>query len=207
MLWHGLLEGTEQLLNPLLKRDAATMGQLAALQGRVVRIVCLRLEKTFLLWPSAQGLHLELNQDIEVDAEIQGTQEQYLRFLLQPEQRESLLFQGELTLLGDAQLVRKLQDMLMALDVDWQGALEGPLGTVPTSFLAASLNHFSRFHRAAFSTVGEDWREYLQEELTILPGAYELDQYRMQVRSLSQSTDRLQARIERLQSQLQNLSS
>lgn len=145
MLTQGALEAAEQLINPLLQRDAAAILKLAPLTGKVIRVRCtvsgmtrsditgsdiIVPDITVLIWPSAQGLHFERDSSpepapaeasippIAADAEIEGSFENFARFMLAGERREALLFAGALTLRGDTALVRKLQQITGDLDLD-----------------------------------------------------------------------------------------
>jgi len=205
MLIHALLEVAEQLINPVLKRDPASLRQLAELDGRVLRIRCFQPDLAVLLWPSSQGIHLEQDQDIDVDAEVRGSREQFVAFLLAGKEQERLLFQGDITLLGDAQLVRRLQGIFTQLDLDWQGLLEKPLGVVPADLLLSPLRQLSQWPKSVLNSSRADWQEYLQEEIALLPGEYEISAQGKGVNQLRQSTDRLEARVQRLQNRIQQL--
>ena len=205
MLIHALLEVAEQLINPVLKRDPASLRQLAELDGRVLRIRCFQPDLAVLLWPSSQGIHLEQDQAIDVDAEVQGSREQFVAFLLAGKEQERLLFQGDITLLGDAQLVRRLQSVFTQLDLDWQGLLEKPLGVVPADLLLSPLRQLSQWPKSVLTSSRADWQEYLQEEIALLPGEYEISAQGKGVNQLRQSTDRLEARVQRLQNSIQQL--
>lgn len=208
MLNHAILEVAEQLLSPLLKRDPVVLKQLAALDGKVLRVRCLKPDRSFLIWPSSQGLHLETDQDISVDTEIQGTAEQFSRFLLaDKEQQERLLFQGELILSGDTGLVRHLQGSVSSLDPDWAGFIERITGTLPVAVIESVSSQLIAIGRQLTASGPADWTEYLQEELRVLPGEYEQSQFSKQVRKLRQSSERLDARLQRLQQQLDQLNS
>lgn len=208
MLNHAILEVAEQLLSPLLKRDPVVLKQLAALDGKVLRVRCLKPDRSFLIWPSSQGLHLETDQDISVDTEIQGTAEQFSRFLLaDKEQQERLLFQGELILSGDTGLVRQLQVSASSLDPDWAGFIERITGTLPVAVIEGVSSQLIAIGRQLTASGPADWAEYLQEELRVLPGEYEQSQFSEQVRKLRQSSERLDARLQRLQQQLDQLNS
>ena len=220
MLLHGLLESAEQLINPLLKRDAAAQVRLAAMGGKSIRIRCTQPELAVMIWPSAQGLHLERDvsdadadvsvagrSDIRVpDAEVSGPLNDFIRFLLAGDRREALLFEGALTLRGDTALIRQLQQLIAGLDADLIALFERRLGVIPSALLAAPLSALSRWRSGAGKTAMLDWQEYLQYELALLPAEAELAGYRDGVREARRSTDRLNARVERLQQQIQTLS-
>ena len=215
MLLHGALESAEQLINPLLKRDAAALEQLAAIAGKVVRVRCTQPEIALLIWPSAQGLHFELDRssareeieaDLEVDAGVEGSLNDFARFMLAGNRREALLFEGALTLRGDTGLVRKLQQITSTLDLDLAAVSEKVIGVVPTALLSAPLSGLARWRDGLGKNAMQDWQEYLQYELALLPPEAEQKGFSDGVLGVRRSVDRLNARVERLQQQVQSLS-
>lgn len=220
MLLHGALESAEQLINPLLRRDASALSQLGRMAGKVIRVRCIfsdigtQPESAILIWPSEVGLHLELDasfsadqtaQPLSVDAEVEGSLNDFARFMLAGDRREALLFEGALTLRGDIGLVRKLQQVIAVLDLDLASVSEKLIGVVPTALFSAPLSGFARWRLELGKTAIQDWREYLQHELTLLPAEAEMKAYRSGVLDVRRSVDRLNARIERLQQQLVSL--
>ena len=217
MLLHGALESAEQLINPLIKRDAAALKQLAAIAGKVVRVRCTQPEIALLIWPSAQGLHFELDSSLgseelaseaglQVDAGVEGSLNDFARFMLAGDRREALLFEGALTLRGDTGLVRKLQQITSSLDLDLASVSEKVIGVVPTALLSAPLAGLARWRAGLGKTAMQDWQEYLQYELALLPPEAEQKGFSDGVLNVRRRVDRLNARVERLQQQIQSLS-
>lgn len=220
MLLHGALESAEQLINPLLKRDAAALEQLAAIAGKVVRVRCTQPEIAVLIWPSAQGLHFELDSSLgseklasegaeaglQVDAGVEGSLNDFARFMLAGDRREALLFEGALTLRGDTGLVRKLQQITSTLDLDLASVSEKLIGVVPTAVLSAPFEGLARWRAGLGKTAMQDWQEYLQYELALLPPETEQKGFSDGVLNVRRRVDRLNARVERLQQQIQSLS-
>lgn len=208
MLIHAMLETAEQSLNALVARDPASLNKLKRLDGNVIRVRCIRPEQSFLVWVSAQGFHLETDQAINADAQVEGTSEQFIRFLLSDKaQQERSLFQGELILSGDTALVQRLQALLMDLDPDWAGLFESLGGTLPVAVFSQLFDHLQGAGRALTGSVRADWQEYLQEEIRLLPGEYELKAFSGQIRTLRRDSDRLSARLQRLKQQADHLCS
>ncbi|WP_417598700.1 SCP2 sterol-binding domain-containing protein [Oceanospirillum sp.] len=215
ILLHGALESAEQLISPLLKRDATARSQLGMMAGKVIRVRCIQPEMAVLIWPSEQGVSFELDNaadaelsgsDLKVDAEVEGRLSDFVRFMLAGDRRETLLFEGALTLRGNTGLVRKLQQVVSTLDLDLASFSEKLIGVVPTAVLSAPFTGFARWCPALSRTAMQDWQEYLQYELALLPAAAELKGYSDGVLNARRSMDRLNARVERLKQQVQALS-
>lgn len=211
MFWHAALEATQLVVNGLIAQDAGAQAQLQALQGKVLRVRCLDPQLSCLVWPSSQGLALEKEafsaegDGSPVDAEVCGTAAQFRRFMLAGEEQERLLFQGELQLSGETQLIQRLQGILKQMDLDWPRVLEAGFGTVPTAVLLSPMKALQTWHQQARRSRQADWQEYLQYELSVLPSRHESTDRHRQINAVRQSTERLEARIQRLQSQLESL--
>jgi ubiquinone biosynthesis protein UbiJ len=215
LLVHGLLESAEQLVNPLIKRDASAVFQLGRLSGRVVRLRCTQPEIAVLIWPSGEGLHIERDTSVDfdaneeppqiVDAEIEGSLEHFMRFMLASEQREAMLFEGVLTLRGDTGLVRKLQQVIASLDLDIASISEKCIGIVPTAIIGEHLAGLIRWKRSLVYTGALDLQEYLQEEMALLPTKAEQQSVADGILNTRRRIDRLDARVQRLQQQVLSL--
>ncbi|UYG08212.1 SCP2 domain-containing protein [Halomonas sp. M4R1S46] len=199
-----LLSGLERSLNVLLARDPAAPARLARLAGQ--RIL-LRLEHPPLALAvhfHAQGLDL-LRQDeapeeaydavVELDAETLGE-------LLGGAPVERLMFQGKLSVRGRVHLLEAARDLLLDLDLDWEGELARWLGDIPAHSLAEGIRSLGRWGLRTRQELCADVSEYVFEEARLLPGRYQLEILRDHLTELEVATDRLEARLERLRRRL-----
>ncbi len=199
-----LLGGLERSLNVLLARDPAAPARLARLAGQ--RIL-LRLEHPPLALAvhfHAQGLDL-LRQDeapeeaydavVELDAETLGE-------LLGGAPVERLMFQGKLAVRGRVHLLEAARDLLLDLDLDWEGELARWLGDIPAHSLAEGIRSLGRWGLRTRQELCADVSEYVFEEARLLPGRHQLEILRDHLTELEVATDRLEARLERLRRRL-----
>ncbi|MDN3557591.1 ubiquinone biosynthesis accessory factor UbiJ [Halomonas maura] len=199
-----LLGGLERSLNALLARDPAAPARLARLAGQ--RLL-LRLEHPPLALAvhfHDQGLDL-LRQDeapeeaydavVEVDAETLGE-------LLGGAPVERLMFQGKLAVRGRIPLLEATRDLLLDLDLDWEGELARWLGDIPAHSLAEGVRSLGRWGLRTRQELCADVSEYVFEEARLLPGRHQLEILRDHLTELEIATDRLEARLERLRRRL-----
>ncbi|WP_404298921.1 SCP2 domain-containing protein [Halomonas sp.] len=195
-----LLAGLERTLNALLARDPASPSRLARLAGQ--RLL-LRLENPDLalaIHYHPQGLDL-LRPDgieeeafdavVEVDAETAGA-------LLGGASMERLMFQGRLAVRGRIQLLEATRDLLLDLDLDWEGELARWLGDIPANSLAEGLRRLGRLGLRTRDEFRADLSEYLVEEARLLPGRPQMEVLRDHLTEMEVSVDRLEARLARL---------
>ncbi|MCH4561976.1 SCP2 sterol-binding domain-containing protein [Halomonas sp. EGI 63088] len=199
-----ILACLERTLNALLARDPAAPGRLARLAGQ--RIL-LRLERPSLALAihfHAHGLDLlrpddatEADYDavVELDAETAGE-------LLGGASIERLMFQGKLAVRGRIHLLEATRDLLLDLDLDWEGELARWLGDMPAHSLAEGLRGVTRWGLRTRDELRADLAEYVFEEARLLPGRHQLAVLRDHLTELEVTTDRLEARLARLHRRL-----
>ncbi|MGJ7458526.1 ubiquinone biosynthesis accessory factor UbiJ [Halomonas sp. RA08-2] len=199
-----LLAGLERTLNALLARDPAAPSRLARLAGQRLLLRLRSPELALAIHYHPQGLDLlrpESLEDqvfdavMELDAETAGA-------LLGGASIERLMFQGRLAVRGRTQLLEQTRDLLLDLDLDWEGELARWLGDVPANSLAQGLRRLGRFGLRTRKEFCADLSEYLVEEARLLPGRPQLEVLRDHLTELEVSADRLETRLARLHRRL-----
>lgn len=105
---------------------------------------------------------------------------------------------GSLELTGDPVLADDFQRLLTFAKPDIEEELSGIVGDAAAHRLGKIARGVSHWSREARSTMGENIREYLQEESRDLPSRYEADRFAKGVSALRDDVDRLEARIKRI---------
>ncbi|KPQ29777.1 MAG: hypothetical protein HLUCCX14_03905 [Marinobacter excellens HL-55] len=101
---------------------------------------------------------------------------------------------------GNTALAHQLQRALSQLEPDWEAAMARHLGDVPAHFLGKSIRNAVHWSRNAVSTMNSNVEEYLHEESRALPGRRELEATFQDIDELSLRTERLEARLNQLDS-------
>jgi ubiquinone biosynthesis protein UbiJ len=105
---------------------------------------------------------------------------------------------GSLELTGDPILAQDFQQLLSYAKPDLEEELSGVVGDAAAHRLGEIARGVSNWGRKARATMGENIREYLQEESRDVPSRYEVDRFTTKVSALRDDVDRLEARIKRL---------
>ncbi|EWH01445.1 ubiquinone biosynthesis accessory factor UbiJ [Halomonas sp. BC04] len=200
-----LLAGIERTLNALLARDPAAPSRLARLSGSRLLLRLERPELALAIHFHPAGLDLlrpETESEDSFDAIVELNAET-LGKLLGGESIERLMFQGRLSVRGRVPLLEATRDLLLDLDLDWEGELASWLGDVPAHGLAEGLRRAARWSRRAHGEMRSDIAEYIFEEAKLLPGKYQFENLRDHLTELEMTTDRLEARLARLRRQLE----
>ena len=199
-----LLAGLERTLNALLARDPAASSRLTRLAGQRLLLRLKNPELALAIHYHPHGLDLLRPEGIadeaydavvELDAETAGA-------LLGGASMERLMFQGRLGARGRLPLLEATRDLLLDLDLDWEGELARWLGDIPANSLAEGLRRLGRFGLRTREEFRADLSEYLVEEARLLPGRAQLEVMRDHLTELEVSADRLQARLARLHRRL-----
>ncbi|MBZ9539133.1 SCP2 sterol-binding domain-containing protein [Modicisalibacter tunisiensis] len=199
-----LLACAEKTFNSLLARDPAAPGRLRRLAGKRLLLRLERPSLALLVTFHTQGLgllHAPQAEETDADAVVEADCEA-LGSLLAGESLEQLMFSGRLSLRGQTHLLEATRELLMDLDLDWEAALAEWFGDVPAHSLAEGLRRFARFGLRSQHELRADLSEYVFEEARLLPGQAQREVLRDHLTELEVATDRLEARLARLQRKL-----
>jgi ubiquinone biosynthesis protein UbiJ len=105
---------------------------------------------------------------------------------------------GSLELTGDPVLADDFQRLLTYAKPDIEEELSGIVGDAAAHRIGEIARGVSNWGREARATMGDNIREYLQEESRDLPSRYEVERFAKGVSELRDDVDRLEARIKRL---------
>jgi len=103
------------------------------------------------------------------------------------------------TIEGDVETGQAFKAILDEMDIDWEEQLSRLTGDVMAHQLGNTARRAAGVLRDGRRTLERDIGEYLQEELRVLPTRIEAENFSADVSRLRMDTDRLAARIKRLQ--------
>ncbi|HED12513.1 MAG TPA: hypothetical protein ENI62_02460 [Gammaproteobacteria bacterium] len=111
----------------------------------------------------------------------------------------ALVNDGLLTIMGDMETGRRLARLFSTLDIDWEGLVAQYTGTILAHRVGVQVRSLlqwrGKLHNNLWSTAGET----LTEERNILAPALRIELFNHAVDNLHTDTERLAARIRRLQ--------
>lgn len=107
--------------------------------------------------------------------------------------------EGRIRVTGDTALAHQFQRAIDQLNPDWEAAMAAYVGDVPAHFIGQRARGAVSWSRQAFRSLNANVEEYIHEESPSLPGRRELEATFEDIDRLSLQTERLEARIQRLE--------
>lgn len=164
------------------------------LSGRTIALEFREFGAPVYLRPDAGGIELFNHWRGEADVTIQGTLPALLFANLQREPGTP----AGVRIAGDAAIGQEFQKLVRLLDIDWEDRLSRFIGGTAANRVGRTLRGLEQFGRDSAERLGENLREYLQQETRDLP-------LREEVERFLESVDFLRADVDRLEAQLQKL--
>jgi ubiquinone biosynthesis protein UbiJ len=193
----AVLAAIEGALNSYLTLDPEGAQGFAPLYGRIIGIEIRGLGARLTLVPGPDRLQVFGSYDATPDCLIRGAPLALLR-MMTAERKESEIGPGAVEIEGDTAIAHELAKALGGLDVDWEEQLARLVGDPIAHPVGQGLRGLAQWGRRTGDTLTADLKEYLEEEVRLLPTHYELEAFLAEVDTLRDDVERLEARVERL---------
>jgi ubiquinone biosynthesis protein UbiJ len=191
-----LLKPFEFVLNTALAQDLETRQKLEQFNGRCIAINISDIGLIILAVFDQQKIKLSTSDDHESDLRITGSSLDLLKLGSDPDK----LFSAAIDIHGDVQFAKQLRDLLDGFDFDWEQQLAKITGDTLAYPIAESLRNFASWAKNSHTSMQQNIAEYLKEEAQILPDQSQINSYLSDVDTLRADSDRIIARVERLES-------
>ncbi|MCF7966746.1 MAG: SCP2 sterol-binding domain-containing protein [Methylobacter tundripaludum] len=198
----GALEAT---LNQYLSLDQDSGYFLTPLAGKVIAVNVQPFDETVYLCPTTDSIQCLDQFPDPPDTRLTGSIWALGLMGISSTPMRSV-FSGEVKIEGDMQTGRKFQELFAKLDIDLEEKLSQFTGDIIAHKTANFFRAGQNWSKDSLETFRLNAKEFLQEETRDLPAAPEADIFYAQVDELRTDFDRLQSRIDRLKSTLQNKS-
>jgi len=189
----------EALLNKAVCSSPVARQECGALSGKVLSLQFTDVGRRLYLLPNSGGIQLLLHYDGAVDVTLMGSTLALGRLGL-AESAGSLLFSGQVTMLGDEAIGERFQQLLRLAAPDWEEELARFAGNVVAHAVVTGVRRATGFLRRSLTRLGQNTAEYLHYEQAILPDRGEVAEFIDDVDHLRDDAARLEARLQRLRS-------
>ncbi len=204
-----LAAALETALDLYLKQDPDALPRCTKLEGKIIALDITGLGLSLYFMPGAEGIMVAGHYEGEVDTRLRGSPFDLARLTLGPREQGELrskrgrpgadaLFEGAVQIQGDTETAQHFQDILSAVDWDWEEQLSHVTGDVIAHQTGNLARKTAQFINNSRDTLQQDVSEYLQEEARLLPARIEVGYFLEEVDQLRADVDRLTARVDRL---------
>jgi ubiquinone biosynthesis protein UbiJ len=167
----------------------------AELQGHIIAIELIDLNRTLYFHPGSWGMRLSLQAPPkDVDATIRG-HVLGLISLSGKQDRISTSIRERIEISGNTRVAQKFQKILTGIDIDWEEQLSKYTGDIMAYRVGQGLRKTQNWVMDNLNSFALSGREYLQEETHQLPTQPEFIQFKQAVTSIRDDVERLEALI------------
>ncbi len=184
-------------VNRYLGYDPEVPKQLLEMYGKVVQLNFTPLDLSLFIIITRDGLDIRDEFVETVDTKISGSLLSLAMMSLQKTSTESL-FSGDVTIEGDTELGTQFQKFMDNVEVDWEEPLSQLTGDVVANQVSEFVSRMSGWVQETTKTNALNVSEYFSEEQNMLPSKFEVERFKKGVDELRLSTDRLEAKLQRL---------
>lgn len=192
-----LTERLQALLDRGVEGSPRARELLARLAGRRMRVVVRHTPWQVTL--HADGDRLRLLREDQATADVMLTGAPLGLAALLREDPAAVIRRGEVALSGDAEAGQHFQELAQLLRPDLEAALARVIGDIPAYGVGSLLRKALDYGRSSLATQAQNVGEYLAHERRMLVPRAEARQFLEDVDMLREDTDRLAARIARLE--------
>jgi ubiquinone biosynthesis protein UbiJ len=195
------LAALESATNRALALSPGSSAALAPLGGCTFAFHCTAPNLEFYLHPHDRGIRFTGVHQGAVTTRLTGEASDFTE-LASSNDPAATLINGGLSLEGNSAPLIELQQVLGALDIDWEAPLVASLGDIAGHQLAQFLRRVFSWGKQASTGLTRQLEEFIHEEARLSPPRLEVEDFYCDVQEIGLRVDRLESRIER---QLQRL--
>jgi ubiquinone biosynthesis protein UbiJ len=194
-----LIATLQKALNTYLALDPESALRLRELTGKTIALELSPIALTFYLQFNDGAAKLALNTSAIPETVIKGTPLRLLMLALSPPSARKQFFADDVVMTGNAALGQQVIELFDQLNIDWEEFTSKVVGDVPAHHAGNLVRGARDWISKTQAIMLQNVNEYLHEEIAVVPPAEALQDFFKEVDVLRMDTDRLQARVKRLQ--------
>ena len=191
--------GLEVGLNAALALDSSLKEKVAAKQGKILCLVCTEPEMSIAIVLGERCLVLRSIHwtDEDVSASLIGSSDAWLE-MLRSEDKAAALINSSLQLRGDSSLFQEIAQLAETIDLDWESALAGLIGNVPTHITSRVISQSVSKASLARTFFENSVKDYFESTDSVVVSKSSSDAFYNDIRRLEMAVERLEAKIQKL---------
>lgn len=187
----------ETALNGYLALDPEVRSRCAALDGSVIAMQLKGLALTLYFLPTTDRIDVLGHYEGKPDTLLTGTPASLFRLAVV--RSEEQLFNSGVEFHGDTEKGERFRDILASVDIDWEELLSRVTGDAIAHQMGNVARSLTATATQGLTSLQDDVSEYLREESRLVPTAIEVNNLLEEIDTVRLDTDRLEARIQRLE--------
>lgn len=184
-------------LNRYLDCDNENAQQLVSINQKTVAVNIREIKKSFTLQITDARLEESLVDAADADVGIDISLKVLPDFFLGIDQAQ-LMKSGAIEIQGDAHIASVLQNTFRAIEIDWEEILSDYVGDTVAHQVGLGVKKISAILMDKKANAQLDVRDYLQDNIQVVPTREEVDAFISEVDKVRAHLDRLDARVNRL---------
>ena len=193
-----LIELFELASNHALEHDPKTMQRLQQLHGKSMGLHIKTINQSITVSPFAEGIELSREILSKVDVTLKVTPSAMLKI-----SRDGLegadLQPGELEISGGPIIGQRFARIITELSINWEDLLAEQIGDSPARVVSMAAEQTRDFAQHSRAQIHNRFIHFIKNELTVTAEQEEVNNFLDDVDTLRADTERLAARIKRLQ--------
>ena len=185
----------ESAINAYLATRPSARNTLSKLAGQSLGITLLPQEQRITLIFSDDQVAVMREFDGEPTTHLTGAASDLLKLLNDP---NSVMFGQGVEVKGDSALLQRLSHAFDNPSLDWEDWLADQIGDLPAAMIMKPINQSIEWANSSRQTLTTTAKEYLQEEINLLPTRVEFEGFIDDTRQLKQRAELIERRLERL---------
>ena len=190
-------------INLYISADNERARSLSQIDGKVIKIHLKELDRGVILKIKDLSV-IELSEsENEKDVEIIVSLKVISNYLLGID-KDRMLKNGDLEIKGDAHVASVFQHTLKEIEIDWEEVLSKYTGDTVAHYIGSGVREIFSLGQRMKENLRLDARDYLQDNLQVAVTSEEVNGFMHEVDSIRAHVERLEARLDRLQSSVTN---
>ncbi|NRP15134.1 MULTISPECIES: SCP2 domain-containing protein [unclassified Marinobacterium] len=185
----------ESAINAYLSTRPSARNTLNKLAGQSLGITLLPQELRITLIFSDDQVSVMREYDAEPTTHLTGSASDLLKLLNDP---NSVMFGQGVEVKGDSALLQRLSHAFDNPTLDWEDWLAEQIGDLPAAMIMKPINQSLEWANSSRQTLTTTAKEYLQEEINLLPTRVEFEGFIDDARQLKQKAELLERRLKAL---------
>ena len=197
-----LIELFELASNHALEHDPETVKRLQSLEGKSMALHVTMINQSITVSPYPEGIELSRIIADDVDVTLTATPTAILK-ISRDGMEDADLQPGDLEISGDPIIGQRFAKIITELNINWETLLAEQIGDAPARTVSMIAEHASEFAKQSRDKIHDRFIHFIKDELAITAEEQEVNVFLDDVDTLRADTERLAARIKRIQSKTQ----